>query len=638
MNRLTGLILILAAFGLNTRAQTILNGDFENNTAGFDQINLPNASYNSYMPDNFAFGSYGDMDIISSATYCGLAQSGSWYVALTGGVTDAITMTLSTPLVAGETYTLTFWDRGCIGFSTSSPPVQIGVSDVNNSIGTIVFTAASPVESVWTMRTATFVAPIDGLYISASCPTGGLSDWVQIDNFSFGETLCPLSVDLGPDVTICSGSSVTLDATLAGGTYLWSTGETTPTIDVTSSAIYDVVVTIDDCDYADEIEVSVVSPPVVDLGADQTVCAGDIAVFDATTAGATYLWQDGSVGATYSATVPGTYTCTVSISGCSDTDSAELVTEPVPSVDLGIDQTVCEGETITLDATYPGATYVWQDGSTGATLDVQTTTAASVTVTLGNCETDDNADITFFSYPSVELGPDSTLCFGYSMTLNANFPGATYLWQDGSTSATYEVDEAGDYHVTVDNNGCTTSDHVNITYIDSVANTIELLTTPYCLEEGDSVLIDAAGAWTDLYWSTGDSATSVSVFLSGNYSYELTLECQTLSGSVEVYDCAEVIPVIIDVFVPNAFTPDDDGINEYFIPSIYTTWPIDRYVFQIYNRWGEVIFETDDPYKGWMGEVHEGAFYSRDGVYVYHIEITTGVVTREFDGHVMLFR
>ncbi|MBL7944153.1 MAG: gliding motility-associated C-terminal domain-containing protein, partial [Flavobacteriales bacterium] len=136
----------------------------------------------------------------------------------------------------------------------------------------------------------------------------------------------------------------------------------------------------------------------------------------------------------------------------------------------------------------------------------------------------------------------------------------------------------------------------------------------------------------------GDSATSVSAFVSGLYSYELSLECQTLSGSVEVYDCAEVIPVIIDVFVPNAFSPDNDGINEYFIPSIYTAWPIDRYVFQIYNRWGEVIFETNDPSKGWMGEVHEGAFYSRDGVYVYHIEITSGVVSREFDGHVMMFR
>ncbi|MBL7942805.1 MAG: hypothetical protein JNM00_08570 [Flavobacteriales bacterium] len=307
MHRLTGLIIILTVLVSDTHAQTILNGDFENNTAGFDQINLPNASYNSYMADNFAFGSYGDMDIISSATYCGLAQSGSWYVALTGGVTDAITMTLSTPLVAGETYTLTFWDRGCIGFSSSSPPVQIGVSDVNNSIGTIVYSAPSPVESVWTLRTATFVAPISGLYISASCATGGLSDWVQIDNFSFGETTCPLSVDLGPDQSICSGGSVTLDATLAGGTYLWSTGETTPTIDINSTGVYDVVVTVDDCDYTDEIEVTVVTPPDLDLGPDQTVCEGDIVLFDATTAGATYLWQDGSVSATYAATIPGTY-------------------------------------------------------------------------------------------------------------------------------------------------------------------------------------------------------------------------------------------------------------------------------------------------------------------------------------------
>src|SRR3954471_1423316 len=102
------LLVCSPAFG-----QTVLNGDFENTTASSDQINLSNTAYNSEMANSFSFGSYGDMDIIKSATYCGNAQSGNWFVAFTGGGTDAISLTLSAPLVAGGSYTVSFYDRGC---------------------------------------------------------------------------------------------------------------------------------------------------------------------------------------------------------------------------------------------------------------------------------------------------------------------------------------------------------------------------------------------------------------------------------------------------------------------------------------------------------------------------------------------
>ncbi len=632
---LSGLFLL----GVVSHTQNLLNGSFENNSAGFDQINIfSNTDFNSFMSDTYAFGSFGNMDIISSTTYCGGAQNGSWFVALTGGLTDAIAMALSTPLVSGQTYTLTFWDRGCIAFSSSSPPAQIGVSNAIDNIGTIVYTAGVPVDAAWTQRTATFTAPFDCTYITVSTATGSTGDWVQIDNFSLEDTDCPLAVSLGPDVNLCSGETVTLDATLPGASYLWSNGEITPEITLSLSGTYSVSVTVDECVYTDQVNVAATTTPVLDLGPDQVVCAGETVFFDATTPGATYLWQDGSASAFFVTTDSGTYSCTVNVNGCEASDEVTVSTDPTPAVDLGAALSGCVGDAFTLDASYPGATYLWQDGSTGATLTVDEGGEYAVVVSLGNCEASDEVQVTIAPFPEVDLGPDTTLCFGSAYVLNAFNSGAVYEWQDGSTGASYTVTASGTYAVEASINGCSTTGNVEVSFIDSVANPITLLMTPFCLEEEDSVLIDAAGAFEALLWSTGDTTTAITVATAGVYSYTLPLACQTLTGQIEVQACSEVIPVLIDVFVPNAFTPDGDGINDYFRPSVFTTLPIDRFSMRIFNRWGEAVFETEDPLKGWMGEVRAGAYYAPDGVYVYRLEITSGVLTKEFEGHVVALR
>src|SRR6187402_2973513 len=94
----TFLFLLFTVF--SSSGQSILNGSFENNTAGINQINLSNAAFNSMMPYCTGFGSFGDIDIITTNVYCGLAQDASWYVAFTGTGSDAIAMSLSSPFLA----------------------------------------------------------------------------------------------------------------------------------------------------------------------------------------------------------------------------------------------------------------------------------------------------------------------------------------------------------------------------------------------------------------------------------------------------------------------------------------------------------------------------------------------------------
>src|ERR1700752_3177684 len=120
--------------------QNIINGNFEIHSATYDIINMSNSESNSKLRDIYSFGSYGDVDIIKSSSYGGGgAQDGTWYLAITGGGTDIIAMTLSQPLIQGKKYTLSFYDRKDNSYPAS--PIQIGLSTDNNSFGTVIYTA-----------------------------------------------------------------------------------------------------------------------------------------------------------------------------------------------------------------------------------------------------------------------------------------------------------------------------------------------------------------------------------------------------------------------------------------------------------------------------------------------------------------
>jgi hypothetical protein len=213
----TSLLTLLFLQGFVACGQSFLNGDFENNTAGigYDQINLSNAVFNTMMPHTFAFGSYGDMDIINTATYTGGPQKGLWFVAFTGGGTDAISMELSAELIKGKRYTITFWDKCGAGFVTQ--PFQIGVSDAKDTFGTAVYTCdAMPVVGVWTKRTFSFVSPLSGKYVTVQLSGGAnIGDWAQADNFSFGEnenSIMTGKISVGP-YCACSNIQVPFIAT-----------------------------------------------------------------------------------------------------------------------------------------------------------------------------------------------------------------------------------------------------------------------------------------------------------------------------------------------------------------------------------------------------------------------------------------
>ncbi len=313
------LLLILGTNALLTLhpaiGQTILNGDFEINTAGSTQINLLNSDYNSYMANSTGFGDWngggpggGNLDIIDVGNMCGFAQSGDWFVALTGGGTDAFSLELSAPLVAGNSYTLTFYDRTCSDFPQGQP-IEIGVSNSNDLFGTSVYTAPVPVQNVgWTQRTATFVAPTNAMYLTVRCNganNGG--DWTQVDHFE----LQHCNIHLGNDTTLCSGATLLLDATTPGATYLWQDGSTNSTFLASGAGTYWVTVNDNGCIASDTIVLDYATLPTVDLGHDTTLCQGQYLLLNASAPNATYLWQDGTTSSTFQVHTGGQYHVTV---------------------------------------------------------------------------------------------------------------------------------------------------------------------------------------------------------------------------------------------------------------------------------------------------------------------------------------
>jgi hypothetical protein len=333
--------------------------------------------------------------------------------------------------------------------------------------------------------------------------------------------LQPPVVSLGADSVYCFGETVTISAPAGLFSYLWSTGETSADISVNVSGTYSVeVVDIDGCASSDSILIDYFPELTISLPLPPSICQGDIVLLDPGQNFASYLWSDLSTGTTLSVTTNGNYTVTVTDSnGCSATANASLIFEQLPVVNLGADQSLCGGSQVTLDAGSGFSTYLWSDGSSGQTLNVNAGGTYSVTVTLGGtCVGTD--DIVITTEPFVSLGPDVTGCTGTDVTLDPGSGYITYLWSNGLTSQTINVNAGGVYTITVtDINGCLNSDEILVAFSPSP---VVSLGSDIQTCDGDIVALNAGSGFFNYQWSTGSAGEFIIVTTSGNYTVTVT--------------------------------------------------------------------------------------------------------------------
>lgn len=275
------------------------------------------------------------------------------------------------------------------------------------------------------------------------------------------------NLNLGPDTTLCQGESIILSAANPNSTYSWQDGSVNSIYFVSQPNTYWVEVTRQNCKKSDTIVIDFIPLPNPNLGNDTSLCTGETLLLNAGNPNSSYAWQDSSTDSTFLVTQAGAYWVDVTNTCGTVSETLNVVYNTIPSVNIGADTTICEGDEITLNAKISGsATYVWNDNSTKSTLVVSEAGTYAVSVTLKKCTGIDQIEITSIPEPNVDLGPDGTICAEKPLVLDVTNSGATYLWQDGSTDPKYVVSSSGLYFVAVSKGDCIGEDSVLIEVID----------------------------------------------------------------------------------------------------------------------------------------------------------------------------
>ncbi|HRO74567.1 MAG TPA: FG-GAP-like repeat-containing protein [Crocinitomicaceae bacterium] len=347
--------------------------------------------------------------------------------------------------------------------------------------------------------------PISKLYTNASC------------------ALQP-QVNLGLDTAICAGTTLTLTAQNTGATYLWSDNSTADTLVVASAGTYSVVRTLSNgCISKDTIVVTVNALPVVNLGLDTAICAGATLTLDAQNAGSTFTWSDNSTAQTLAVTTANTYSIIVEdVNGCIGKDTVEVSINTLPVVNLGLDTAICAGATLTLNAQNAGSTFLWSDNSTAQTLAVTTANTYSVIVEDANgCIGKDTVEVSINTLPAVNLGLDTAICAGNTVTLNAGNAGATFTWSDNSTAQTLAVTTANTYSVIVeDAGGCKGYDTITVAV--NALPVVNLGSNITTCSSTFSTVLDAQNAGSTYLWNDGSTNQTLTVSGFGTYSVVVT--------------------------------------------------------------------------------------------------------------------
>ena len=216
-------------------------------------------------------------------------------------------------------------------------------------------------------------------------------------------------LDLGEDIFTCKLSDVKIDSRLPNAdSYVWSTGETTSSIEVNTSGIYSLEATIGECILRDTIQVMIADQSTLDIGDMILTCSTDPITLMSNIDGETYTWSTGEDTPIIEVTATGSYTLEVeSAAGCIYRDTIDIVFDEL-LVDLGADQAICIGDSTILSAPSPEtlSSIVWSDGSEDPDLIARSADSYWLTIERGMCFASDTIMI---SYGMCDMIPDSMM-------------------------------------------------------------------------------------------------------------------------------------------------------------------------------------------------------------------------------------
>lgn len=457
-------------------------------------------------------------------------------------------------------------------------------------------------------------------------------------------TIHPLPiVNAGNDQTICLGNSATISATGAL-TYVWDNGLGSGnnfTVNPQSTKTYAVTGTdVNGCEGTDNVIITVLNAAPIDAGTDQTVCLGASVTLQSSGNFSTISWNNGVTnGVPFTPNVSGTQVFTVTgtdANGCSIQDQVSVQIIALPAVSAGADQTVCTGTSLTLTGTGTATTYSWNNGVQNGVSFIPATSGSYIVS--GNdtngCTNQDTIQITVVQAPTLDFQADVlTGCTPLSVQFSNSLTGLNnILWNFGdgtsSSSPNHVYTQAGCFDVTLtaNFNGCTLSttlpNYICTEHSPQAAfhSSVQTLSAENSVVQFTNTSTNASS----YFWNFGDSTVSIFENPIHAYSFQegrtygIYLVVSNAAGCTDTAFLQLTTEDQLIYYVPNAFTPDGDEFNNTFYP-VFTAG-FDPYDFHltIFNRWGELLFESADSNVAWDGTYHNELCQA--GIYTWRIE------------------
>jgi gliding motility-associated-like protein len=453
--------------------------------------------------------------------------------------------------------------------------------------------------------------------------------------YNYFATVTPgLEINLPNDTSLCIGDEVQIEALIEGsysifnwygtpGTSLSPNNTLNPT--VSGAGNYQLFVeSTNGCTYSESFTISNLALPNIIWPTNTTFCPDSLYVLQPVINADSWTWNNGFSTPEILLTNSDSVFITMQTGSCISMDSIFIEQLILPTVDLGPDQILCLGESLTLNTPIPGT---WNNSILSNSYVVNASNTVTFTSSIQGCPIQDTVVIAFQTPPPIFLGNDTILCSGTSLLLTAN---ATGIWNNSITSNQYNVSSPGTISFLFNDGICQVYDEIEINFIPYLQ---ELLpdTISRCI--GEQIILNGAqNTATNYIWSNGLNDAELIINQPGLYELTTSNLCETMSESVLIQytSCEHTL------WIPNAFTPNGDGENDVWRPEFSDMISLD---IRVYDRWGTLVFRGNESDYAWNGNVRNGNHVAQDGAYTYSIRYATNFdVVEEIRGHIILFR
>jgi gliding motility-associated-like protein len=579
-------------------------------------------------------------------------------------VVDSVTVTQPSNITASSTFADVTCNGGSNGSATATP-----------NGGTAPFTYA------W--------SPSGGTNATASNLTAGNYSCLVTDNTGCSATTS-VTITEPPAITMtlahtdlsCFGSgdgSAWVSASGGTGSYIfnWSplSGNNDTIVNKPAGSYTCTVTDVNGCAEIDSVNIQ--QPTQVAITAPDSIllCQGQSTTINATVSGGNpgYTITYSPSGPTVSPTSTTMYTIDATdTNGCAAwTDTVIVIVNPPLALNVSSPPAICNGGVVGLSAIGSGGdgnyTYTWSAGTTPSTgsnvnANPNSTTTYTVVITDGCGSSPDSATLTVTVYPTpqpVFTLSDSSGCAPFCVTFtNTTSNSVSCLWQFGdggidtvNCTATYCYTQPGVYDISLmitDNNGCTGSAGAT-----GIINVYASPIAGFDFGPDDATMLNPLISFTDQSqgatswsWDFGNSPVATSTQQNPTFAYPDSGSYTVTQICYNAYGCSDTTELTVEIeedaslYIPNAFTPNGDGMNDYFYPQGVG---VDEgvYEFWIFDRWGNLIFHSTTWGEGWDGKVQGGTGeIAQEDVYVWKLQYrsVTKKQTREYMGHVSLVK